>query len=200
MTLKINSNDIINRYLPSESVDFYLGETRKANAKFNLFSSSMADDDLRLLIAESLIPLEKNWFDPVKPILDIGSGWGIPAVPLLLSGNGFDMTMLERAEKKAGFLSLLLHQMIALDSQAKYNVVNLSLESYRPADKYGCIVMRQVSLDDRLWRHIKRISLPDAQLIYFGSSPGASIKSSIETLSYMIDDFAERKIVKIVIL
>lgn len=199
MTLKINFNDIINRYLPPEAVDFYLTETRKANAKFNLFSSSMSDDDLRLLVAESLIPLEKSWFDPAKPILDIGSGWGIPAVPLLLSGRGFEITMLERAEKKAGFLSLLLHQMISLDSQAQYNVVNLSLDSYRPSDKFGYIVMRQVALDDRLWRHIKRVSSPDAQLIYFGSSPGGSIKSSIETLSYQIDDFPIRKIVKIVI-
>lgn len=196
MTLKIDSNEIIAKYLPRDSVDVYLNEVRRANAKFNLFSGSMADDDLRLLIAESLIPLDSDWIDPSQAILDIGSGWGIPAVPLLLSGKGFDITLLERAEKKAGFLSLLLHRLISSNSGSQ-QVVNLDLESYHPLEQFGYIILRQVAIDDRLWRHIKRVSLPQAQLIYFGSQLSDAFTSSAETISYRIDNLSERKIVKI---
>ncbi len=196
MTLNCLSNDIIERYMPAEAVSLYLDEAQNANRKFNLFSRQLKEEDLRQLIAESLIVLDRQWLSDSATILDIGSGWGIPAVPILLAGFECDMTFLERSEKKAGFLSLALHKLKPFISCTSYEVIGLDLESYQPQKTFDYIIMRQVAADDRLLRHIKRISSQDAELIIFGSSLPDQIKTSSEIISYTIDGLAERKIVK----
>lgn len=196
MIQEYSSRELLAKYLQEDAIELYLDEVARANRRFNLFSSSMSRDDLRRLIAESLIPLERGWIDGGGLALDIGSGWGIPSVPLQMALPEFRVSLMERSEKKAGFLSYLHHRLGSLEPPSYRKVLNLDLESYHPEEPFDLIILRQVAVDDRLWGHIRRVASPDASFIYFGSRIPDQLKSSARIVSYSIDGSSERVIIK----
>ena len=197
MNVNYSSEELLGKYLAPEDIDLYLAEVRQANKRFNLYSRGLTLDDLRLLVAESLIPIEAGWMKGNIPSIDIGSGWGIPAVPMLLAHSSLDITLLERSDKKAGFLRLTLHKLNSAVSGSKYRVIKDDLESFKPANEYGQIILRQISLNDRLWRHIQRIILPEADIIYFGSRLPDHLVDSAHIISYAVDNSPTKKMTKV---
>lgn len=190
--INLISDALIDQYLERERLGRFLDEAIQANQKYNLFSRNLKRRDLELMSAESLIPLQQGWItNHSGPILDVGSGWGIPAVPLLLSGLKIQMTLLERSRKKADFLYLLLHRL-----NLSAGVVCEDLGSYHHEQKYTLAFFRGVAVDKKLRRHLEKIIKPGGSIIYFGTNFPAEWMPAAQSLDYSIDNLPARKLIK----
>ncbi len=190
--INIDSNELLNKYLDRERLALYLDEVQQANQRFNLVSRNATLADLELLTAESLIPIEQGWIDEKSgPLLDIGSGWGIPAVPMLLAGLDIKITMVERSQKKADFLLLLLHRL-----GLKAEIVSNDLQAFKSPSKYATITMRGVAVDNKLIRKLKQLSELDTGIIYFGDKFSGDLLNQSQAIEYSIDNLPVRKLIK----
>lgn len=76
----------------------------KANKKLNLVSRRDVDKRLGLLIEESLLPLRWEDCRLDSPLLDIGSGGGLPGIPLKIGRPDLGVTLLDANRRKTLFL------------------------------------------------------------------------------------------------
>jgi len=193
---QIISADLIKRYLHQERLDVFLNEVEKANRVFNLYSRNLRRADLKILATESLLPLHLEWIIAESGhILDIGSGWGIPAVPLLLFNLNLNITLVERSQKKSDFIKLVLSRL-GLAAQ----VVTEDIVRFHSDVKYGIISVRGVSVNSRLLTQMKALSTVGGQLIYFGQAFPDETIDSAEIYEYSIDSLPARKIIKYTLL
>ncbi len=191
MMLNIHSQEILDRYIDPARLDAFLDEVTTANRKFNLYSRNLTRHDLRVMVAESFVPVELEWIKSGDgPLLDIGSGWGIPAIPLLLAGLDLHVTMVERSRKKADFLLLLLHRL-KIDAE----IVDGDLESVKSESPFTLVSMRAVAVDKKVIHNLKKLVDPAAALVYFGPRPGEDFRS-IQDVDYIVDNLPVRKIVR----
>jgi len=190
--MKISSSDVIERYITRDRLDRYLDEVEKANRNFNLYSRRLTRTDLRVFVAESLVPVESGWISgaPAK-LIDIGSGWGIPAVPLLLAGLPIDITMAERSQKKADFLFLLLRR---LEIEAK--IICGDITAPTSDESFDIVTVRGVAVNHELAENIERVSGADAHIVYFGPDFPRDIFDDSQYVDYEIDDFPARRLWK----
>lgn len=185
-----DSEKLINKYLDLLLLKKYLDEVILANRRFNLFSRKLGRADLRLMVAESLIPIEVGWLDKLAlPWLDIGSGWGIPAIPLTMACPRIDMTLMERSQKKADFLSLLLQRL-----KIKAKILTREPDQLDKSMKYAIFTLRRIAVNVKMVKNIKKIALPDARMIYFGSRLPQSLLTSVQSIDYKIDQLDKRSI------
>jgi len=149
--LKIQSQEILDKFIEPSRLDFYLDEVVGANRKFNLYSRNLGRSDLKVMIAESFIPVELGWIQgDGSSLLDIGSGWGIPAIPLLLAGLDLRVTMVERSQKKADFLLLLLHRL-----KIEAEIIDGALKSVDVTSPFQLVSMRGVAIDKK---HFEKVN------------------------------------------
>ena len=189
---KFESENLIEKYLEKEKLELYLGEVVKANRSFNLYSRNLKINDLRIMAAESLIPIELEWINgKCGSILDIGSGWGIPAIPLLLSEKTTDLTFTERSQKKADFLILLLSRL-----KLKAKVIKGETGFHENSAKYSIITLRRVAIDEKLARAIRRAASDNAYLIYFGPGLPQELFPSAQAVTYSIDRLPTRHLIR----
>jgi 16S rRNA G527 N7-methylase RsmG len=190
--INIQSDKLLNQYLDRSRLSRWLDEVQRANEKFNLYSRHFQRRDLELLTAESLIPLDRGWIDQSSgPLLDIGSGWGIPVVPVLLSGLEIEITMVERSQKKADFLLLMFHRL-----GLKANIIAGDIIDLAPETIYSQITLRGVALDKKIRRRLRNAIKPGGELIYFGSSFPEDWLISAQSFEYSIDNLPVRNIIK----
>lgn len=190
--INFSAKKLLEQYSDRPKVDQYLTEVQQTNLKFNLFSRNSNRRDLELLIAESLIPVDQGWISKESgSLLDIGSGWGIPVIPILLSNINIKATMLERSQKKADFLLLMLNRLGLIA-----DVVNHDLHQFQPRQDYSMITLRGVAVNEKLLHKLRQVSKPGCSLIYFGSGFPADLMGYSQSLEYKIDTLPVRHIIK----
>ncbi len=76
------------------------------NAFASLMSRNDLEENLGAHVADSLslLPVIRRCCPDPGLLLDIGSGGGFPALPLKMAAPEYDMVLVERTMKKAGFL------------------------------------------------------------------------------------------------
>jgi 16S rRNA (guanine527-N7)-methyltransferase len=191
--LIIDSNNLLDKYIEPSALDYYLHEVITANEKFNLFSRQRTAQDLKLLVAESLLLLECELVNGAsEPILDIGSGWGIPALPLLLNNKNLRLTLLERSQKKADFLRLLLNRL-----GLKAEVIQLDLLAFSPKTRFKTVLARQVNLTARIMHVLNMMTEPESALYSFRQTVPCKLSGRSSSISYKIDQLPSRRIIKI---
>jgi 16S rRNA (guanine527-N7)-methyltransferase len=86
--------------------DHYLHELELWNPKYNLVRAAGEDLVVRhILDCAAGAPAIISALGPsLKMIIDIGSGAGLPGIPLAILMPGHNFTLVERSEKRAGFL------------------------------------------------------------------------------------------------
>ena len=95
-----------------------------ANKKMNLVSRRSVDVVLDKLIEDSLIPLRWKICNLKSPVIDIGSGAGIPGLPLKIEKPELELYIVEANRRKSNFLKtvaikLSLQKVVVLNMRAE---------------------------------------------------------------------------------
>lgn len=112
----------------------YLGELRQWNAAYNLTAVREPSAMIvrHLLDSLSVLPYVRS------PLLDLGSGAGLPGIPLALVQPSLAVTLLDSNGKKARFLRHALRVLALPNAQ----VVQERAEAYRPPAPFACVISR----------------------------------------------------------
>jgi len=109
-----------------KSLELYRGLLIEANKKLNLVSRPVVDKRLPVLIEESLAPLSWEQVRFESPLLDAGSGGGLPGLPLKISQPDLRVTLLDSNRRK----TLFLRRVIEALGLTEVDVVWMRLENY----------------------------------------------------------------------
>lgn len=112
----------------------YLAELLKWNAAYNLTSVREPEAMVTRHLLDSLV-LHPHVHGP---LLDVGSGAGLPGIPLALADPALAVTVLDSNGKKARFLRHAV-RTLKLDNVA---VVESRVEDYQPAQPFAAITSR----------------------------------------------------------
>ncbi len=112
----------------------YLDELLKWNAAYNLTSVREPEAMVTRHLLDSLV-LHPHIHGP---LLDVGSGAGLPGIPLALANPALAVTVLDSNGKKARFLRHAV-RTLKLDNVA---VVESRVEDYQPSQPFAAITSR----------------------------------------------------------
>ena len=128
----------------------YLGLLEKWNKTYNLTAIHEPEPMLTHHLLDSLIIAPQVG---AGPLLDVGSGAGLPGIPLAIARPGLRVTLLDASQKKCGFM-----RQAAIDLKlSNVTVTHARVEDFRPADGFPQVVSRAFSdLSEfvRLTRHL----------------------------------------------
>ena len=112
----------------------YLAELQKWNAAYNLTSVREPEAMVTRHLLDSLVlhPHIRG------PLLDVGSGAGLPGIPLAIADPALAVTVLDSNGKKARFLRHAV-RTLKLDNVA---VVESRVEDYQPSQPFAAITSR----------------------------------------------------------
>lgn len=106
------------------------------------------------------------------PLLDVGSGAGLPGLPLAIARPGLEVTLLDSAGKKARFLRHCV-RTLGLDN---VEVVSARVENFQPGVEFGTITARAFSALTAFAEAVRHLSGPKTRLLAMkGKRPGEEI-------------------------
>nr|WP_236844015.1 16S rRNA (guanine(527)-N(7))-methyltransferase RsmG [Borrelia anserina] len=169
----------------SESIDklrFYIGRVLLFGARFNLVSSNDRNFDAVLLHAlDSMTGLPIIRDNNPHQVLDVGSGAGFPGIILALFDNSRKYILLERSNKKATFLRMII---LELDLA---NVKVLEHDVEKEQNKYEFITIRAFR-DIRKYASILKLILEDRGLIMAYKGKFDNIKFEISHIKGLFNN------------
>ena len=108
------------------------------------------------------------------PLLDLGTGPGLPGIPLAILNPGSRFVLLDSNGKKIRFV----RQAILELGLSQVEAIQARMESYRPAEKFVTIVSRAVAELEALRRVAwPLLALRGTLLIMKGRQPDAELKA-----------------------
>lgn len=125
----------------------YLGLFARWNAAYNLSAVRDPAEMLERHIIDSLsvVNLCGESAADNSPLIDVGSGGGLPGIPLAIVHPERPVSLLDSNGKKSRFQFQVASQL----KLANVQVVNERVEAYRPQQKYAAVVSRAfASLQD----------------------------------------------------
>ncbi|MCN4144635.1 MAG: 16S rRNA (guanine(527)-N(7))-methyltransferase RsmG [Thiohalomonas sp.] len=131
----------------------------KWNKVYNLTSIRKPEEmiSLHLLDALVMMPFFENNEPPVKRVLDVGTGGGIPGIPLAICLPEVDFVLMDARGKKVRFIQTAIAQL----GLKNVTAIHSRVEDYQvnEGDKFDRIISRAFSsLEDMLMycRHLCR--------------------------------------------
>ncbi|MCK7598054.1 16S rRNA (guanine(527)-N(7))-methyltransferase RsmG [Microbulbifer sp. CAU 1566] len=125
----------------------YLDLFARWNAAYNLSAVRDPAEMLERHIVDSLsvVNLCGNSADDLSPLIDVGSGGGLPGIPLAIIHPERPISLLDSNGKKSRFQFQVASQL----KLGNINVVNQRVEAYQPEKPYAGVVSRAfASLQD----------------------------------------------------
>ena len=158
----------------SSDVDNLLGNYREIVASYskrlNLVARRDVENLLETLVLESLLPLSWNACRLESPMIDIGSGAGIPGIPLRIANPGLFVVLLDSNRRKTLFLRRAV-EMLRLDGIV---VVNQRAEQISQDPQYqghfGTLVSRATAPVADLLRWGAELLKPGGEAIFWKGS------------------------------
>ncbi len=107
-----------------------------------------------------------------SPVLDLGSGAGLPGIPLAIAVPSHRFVLLDGNGKKIRFV-----RQAALElGLSGVEAVQARMESYRPQQKFATIISRAVAELEALWRAAEPLlATPGRVLLMKGRRPEAEL-------------------------
>jgi 16S rRNA (guanine527-N7)-methyltransferase len=133
----------------------YLAELEKWNAAYNLTAVREPAAMVTRHLLDSLVlkPFVRG------PLLDVGSGAGLPGIPLAIADPALAVTVLDGNGKKARFLR---HAVRTLQL-ANADVAEARAEDFRPAAPYAAVVSRAFAALGEFVRVTGHLLVPGGQ-------------------------------------
>lgn len=116
----------------------YLALLTKWNRTYNLTAIHEPERMLthHLLDSLAILPMLSS-----GPLLDVGSGAGLPGIPVAIARPELRVTLLDASQKRCGFM-----QQVAIELKlANVRVLHARAEDFQSDEKYGQIVSRAFS-------------------------------------------------------
>lgn len=133
----------------------YLAELEKWNAAYNLTAIRDPREMVTRHLLDSLVMVPQ-----VRgPLLDVGSGAGLPGIPLAIARPELAVTVLDSNGKKARFLR---HAVRAL-KLPNVAVVESRVEDYRPAQPFAVVTSRAFAALRDFFSLTGHLLAPDGQ-------------------------------------
>lgn len=101
----------------------YLELLLRFNKSMNLIGPMQAEGIVKELLCDSIMPAAAR--PPTGPILDVGSGAGLPGIPLKILYPELPITLVEPRKKRASFLRIVVKKLELKDVE----VLNERLEN-----------------------------------------------------------------------
>ncbi|MEA3638717.1 MAG: 16S rRNA (guanine(527)-N(7))-methyltransferase RsmG [Lamprobacter sp.] len=95
------------------------------------------------------------------PVLDLGTGAGLPGIPLAIARPRLAFTLLDSNGKKTRFV----RQVVLELGLKNVVVVQARLEAYQPEQKFATIVARALSSLASLWVNARGLAIADGRLL-----------------------------------
>lgn len=118
-----------------EQLMSYLELIQKWNKAYNLVGTSNSEELVQKHLLDSLaiVPYVKK-----SPVLDVGSGAGLPGIPLAISLPDISFTLLDSNGKKARFMRQVLIEL----KLTNIEIVQARVESYLPSCPPNTVLSR----------------------------------------------------------
>ena len=143
----------------------YLTMIQKWNKAYNLVGTSNADELVQkhLLDSISIVPHIKN-----PPVLDVGSGAGLPGIPLAICLPDISFTLLDSNGKKARFM-----RQVVMDLKlTNVEIVQIRVENYQPSEAPKTVLARAFAPVDKALHMLCEVCAPQGQVqLMLGTKP-----------------------------
>ena len=151
----------------------YLGMIQKWNKAYNLVGTSNAIELVQkhLLDSISIIPYVK-----MSPLLDVGSGAGLPGIPLAICLPDISFTVLDSSGKKTRFM-----RQVVMDLKlTNVEIVQTRLENYYPREAPKTVLSRAFAPVGKALQMLSVVCAPQGQIqIMQALSPMSYLPSSM---------------------
>ena len=133
------------------------------NESTNLTGRETIGDFIVKDVFDSLAPFALE--APASPLVDVGSGAGLPGIPLALAFPKVEVTLLEPRAKRVAFLARAAEQLSITNVRAiKKTAASYALEG---AGKYRCATARAVASADHVFRFAVPLLARDGVLVLY---------------------------------
>jgi 16S rRNA (guanine527-N7)-methyltransferase len=140
-----------------------------ANEKLNLVSRRDVHKHVAVLIPQSLLPLSWSICRMASPMVDIGSGGGLPGIPLKIARPELEITLLDSNRRKTLFLRIVVERL----GLEKVTVVWSRAEEYSATQEnrfhFRTVVARGLGAVDDLLGWADDLLMPGGELIIWTS-------------------------------
>lgn len=175
----LESNNPRNEVVSDDRYGQYLGLIRKWNRVAALVSPRDAGQLETRHLEDSLALLE--YLQDVSALLDVGSGGGFPAIPIAIANPRVKVSLVERSQKKCGFLrhvamSLGLTNVEILECDVR--------EVKRPQSGFDAITARAVAAPEQIWTWCWDLLAENGRLLLPGTAPSVTALVGGEITTY----------------
>jgi|TARA_B110000240_G_C13397019_1_gene409309 16S rRNA (guanine527-N7)-methyltransferase len=143
----------------------YLAMIQKWNKAYNLVGTSNANELIQkhLLDSLSVIPHIK-----MSPLLDVGSGAGLPGIPLAICLPDISFTLLDSNGKKARFM-----RQVVMDLKiTNVEIVQIRVENYVPSEAPKTVLTRAFAPLEKALKMLSEVCAPQGQVqLMLGTQP-----------------------------
>jgi 16S rRNA (guanine527-N7)-methyltransferase len=176
-----NFQEILNQLIPDNKIETYLDLLEEENEKVNIVSRETSRESLKILSAESILPLLYINQSKYNNYLDIGSGGGLPSIPLIMTKKISTSLLVERRKKKADVLKRIANKL-GIDKNT--DIINETVEDLRLTRKFDLITLRLVKLTSKLFNKIIPLLSAESILIYYSIPDKNIIPVNFKVESY----------------
>ncbi len=121
-------------------LETYVKELLDASQGLNLTRLTEPLEIAESLILDSIFP--GKFLPEAKPVLDLGTGAGLPGIPLKIAYPALSMTLIDGRRKKINFLKHVIRQLGLKDTKARHiRAEDLAEQGAR----FGIVITRAVS-------------------------------------------------------
>lgn len=150
-----------------ESLFHFLSLLRRWNATHNLTAITSAEELVRTHLLDPLLalPLLSRRAPEARlgPILDVGSGAGIPAIPWALADPALCLVLVEKSGKKAAFLR---HALARLGLLTRVSVIQADVARLQHHRTYAIITSRAFAALPKFLSVTMHLSAPGTRWVY----------------------------------
>jgi len=150
-----------------DGLPIYIDELLKWNPQLGLVSKRQPTETVAKLIQQSVELYDftvAHTSAPVSQVLDIGSGGGFPGLVWKLLDPSLQVTLIERKERKAGFLGRVAHRLSVPGIEVRAEDVHTTASISIYGGIYDAVTMMAVALTGGLAADIRKLLKPGGVL------------------------------------